>query len=105
MGWLSGISSKRSAEFARTLVDKIYRQFPPASEPQLAKKGARRRLEGVIEHIMSDVEQFNKEIRPGWIGKARLGNALLWGLRERGYSKEFAEAITTGIVKLLASSK
>jgi len=97
--------SKRPTDFAKTLVDKIYRQFPPASEPQLAKKGARRRLEGVIEHIMSDVEDFNREMRLGWIGKARLGNALLWGLKERGYSKEFAEAVTTGIVKLLAASK
>lgn len=103
MGLFSGAVSKRPVEFAEAMVDKIIRQFPPASEPQLAKKGAQRRLEGVVEHIMNDLEAFQKEARLGWIGKARLGNAFRWKLSERGYSKQFAEALTEGIIKHIAA--
>lgn len=105
MGFFTGMLSARPGEFAGTMVDKICRQFPPASEPQLAKKGAQRRLEGVIEHVMKDLDAFQQEMQLGWIGKARLGNALLWKLTERGFSKQFSEAITEGIIKYLAAKR
>lgn len=105
MGWFTGMLSRRPGEFAEVMVDKICRQFPPASEPQLAKKGAQRRLEGVLEHIMNDLDAFQKEMQLGWIGKARLGNALLWKLTDRGFSKQFAEAVTEGIIKYLAAKR
>jgi len=105
MGWLTGALSRRPAEFAAAMADKIARQFPPSAEGQLAKKGVQRRLQGIIDHIVDDLDGFHKEMRLGWIGKARLGNALLWGLQDRGYSKEFAEAVTEGIVKYLAAKR
>lgn len=103
MGLFSGMMSSRPVEFADAMVEKIARQFPPASEPQLAKKGAQRRLEGVLEHIMKDLEGFQQEARLGWIGKARLGNAFRWKLSDRGYSKQFVEALTEGIIKHIAA--
>lgn len=104
MSFISDIISKRPAEFAETMVDKIARQFPPASEAQLAKKGAQRRLESILEHIMRDLDSFQKETRLGWIGKARLGNEFRWKLTDRGYSKQFAEALTEGIIKRIAAA-
>lgn len=103
MGLFAGMVSKRPVEFAEAIAEKIARQFPPTSEPQLAKKGAQRRLEGVLEHIMSDLDAFQKEMEIGWIGKARLGNAFRWKLIDRGYSKQFVEALTDGIIKHIAS--
>lgn len=103
MGFFTGTFSKRPIEFAEAMVDKICRQFPPASEPQLAKKGAQRRLEGVLEHIMKDVDAFQNEMQLGWIGKARLGNAFRWKLVDRGFSHSFAEALTEGIIKHIAT--
>lgn len=105
MSLMSGMLSKRPVEFANAMVEKIARQFPPTSEPQLAKKGAQRRLEGVLEHIMTDIEAFQKEAKLGWIGKARLGNTFRWKLAERGYSKQFVEALTEGIIKHIAITK
>lgn len=102
MGFFSDLTSKRPVEFAEAMVEKIAKQFPPTSEPQLAKKGAQRRLEGIVEHIMTDIEVFQKEMRLGWIGKARLGNAFRWKLTDRGYSAHFAEALTEGIVRHIA---
>lgn len=103
MGFFSGVFSSRPVEFAEVLVDKICRQFPPASEPQLAKKGAQRRLEGVLEHIMNDLDAFQREMHLGWIGKARLGNAFRWRLVDRGFSQKFAEALTEGVIKHIAT--
>lgn len=103
MGMFTGMLSKRPVEFAEAMVEKIARQFPPTSEPQLAKKGAQRRLGAILELIMKDLEAFQNEMHLGWIGKARLGNAFRWSLSDRGYSKEFVEALTEGIVTQIAS--
>lgn len=103
MGFFSGMVSKQPVEFAEAIVEKIARQFPPASEPQLAKKGAKRRLEGVLEHIISDLDTFQKQAHLGWVGKARLGNAFRWKLTDLGYSEQFVEALTEGIIKHIAA--
>lgn len=103
MGFLSGVFSNRPVEFAEMIAEKVIRQFPPTSEPQLVKKGAKRRLEGVLEHVIDDLDAFHKEMQLGWIGKARLGNAFRWKLADRGYSKQFVEALTEGIIKHIAS--
>lgn len=105
MSFFSDITSRRPGEFAEAMAQKIARQFPPTSEPQLAKKGAQRRLEAVLELIMKDLDAFQREARLGWIGKARLGNAFRWKLTDRGYSKQFSEALTEGIIKRIAINK
>jgi hypothetical protein len=53
---------------------------------------------------MNDLVSFQKEHQLGWIGKARLGNAFRWALTEKGYSKEFVEALTDGVVRNIATS-
>ena len=103
MGFFKGVISSVPQQFAQQLADKIERQFPPKREPQLTKKGAQRRLEGVLQPIMSDLLSFQKEHQLGWIGKARLGNAFRWALAEKGYSKEFVEALTTGAIRTIST--
>lgn len=103
MGFFTGTFSALPQTFALQLVEKIHRQFPPKSEPQLAKKGAQRRLEGVIQPIMNDLTAFQKEHRLGLIGKARLGNTFRWALIEKGYSQGFAEALTEGIIRTIST--
>lgn len=105
MSIFSDMISKRPQEFAEEIAQKIARQFPPSSEPQLAKKGAQRRLEAVIELIMKDLDAFQQQEHLGWIGKARLGNAFRWKLTDSGYSKQFAEALTEGIIKRITLVK
>jgi hypothetical protein len=86
------------------MAEKVERQFPPKSEPQLVKKGAQRRLEGVLNPIIDDLVSFQKQNQLGWIGKARVGNAFRWALTEKGYSKEFVEALTEGVVRTIATA-
>lgn len=99
MSIFSDIFSREPVVFAETLAEKIQRQFPPSVEPQLVKKGAQRRLEGVLEPIMKDIEAFRSGSKPGWIGKARFGNAFRWKLKDSGYSEQFVEALTEGVIK------
>ena len=105
MGFFTGTFSRRPVEFANKLADTIACQFPPSSEPQLAKKGAQRRLEGVLSPVMDDLLAFQKEQELGWIGKARLGNAFRWNLTEKGYSKQFVEALTEGVIERITLAR
>jgi hypothetical protein len=105
MGFFTGMVSPLPQQFALKMAEKVERQFPPKSEPQLAKKGAQRRLEGVLQPIMNDLVGFQREHQLGWIGKARLGNAFRWALAEKGYSKEFVEALTEGVVRTITTTK
>lgn len=105
MGFLKGALSSLPQTFALQLAEKIERQFPPKSEPQLAKKGTQRRLEGVLQPIMNDLVGFQRANQLGWIGKARLGNAFRWALTEKGYSKEFVEALTEGVIRTVTTTK
>jgi len=104
MGFFTGMASALPQQFALQLAEKIERQFPPKSEPQLGKKGVQRRLEGVLNPILDDLVSFQKQHQLGWIGKARVGNAFRWALTEKGYSKEFVEALTEGVVRTISSS-
>lgn len=103
MGFFTGAVSNVPRTFAEAMAEKIVRQFPPQSEPLLAKKGVKRRLEGVIDPLLDDVIQFQTQHRLGWIGKARLGNAFRWALTEKGYSESFVEALTEGVVRTIAT--
>ena len=105
MSFFKGMFSPLPQTFAQQIAEKIERQFPAKSEPQLAKKGAQRRLEGVLQPIMNDLVGFQRENQLGWIGKARLGNAFRWALAEKGYSKEFVEALTEGVVRTITTTK
>lgn len=105
MGFFSGILGSAPIEFANILLDKIEQQFPSKVEGNLVKKGVQRRLESVLENVMQELISFQKKNKLGWIGKARLGNAVHWGLRDRGYSKEFSEAVTESIVKTISAVK
>lgn len=103
MSFFSDIFSKITTTFADELVEKIVRQFPPVAEGQLNKKGAQRRLENILEHVMKDIDAFQQKNHVGWIGKARFGNAVRWKLIEKGYSKQFSEAITEGVIRQITS--
>lgn len=105
MSFFTGAMSPLPLTFATQIAAKVERQFPPKSEPQLAKKGAQRRLEGVLQPIMNDLVGFQREHQLGWIGKARLGNAFKWALTEKGYSKEFVDALTEGVVRTIATTR
>jgi hypothetical protein len=92
-------------EFAHKLADKIAKHFPPSGEVKLAKQGGQRRLGGVVETVFGDLEVWQGEAHPGWIRKARFGNAFRWRLVELAYSREFVDALTEGVVTHLSTQR
>jgi hypothetical protein len=105
MSFFADVFSPLPKTFGAQMADRIERQFPAATESKLVKAGARRRLEGVLNPIKEELETFQRTHRLGWIGKAKLANEFRWAMTEKGYSKEFVDALTEGVVSIVATVK
>lgn len=101
MGFFDSVFSNAPKGLALDLADKVAKQFPPTSEKQLDKKGAQRRLEGVVSALMRDIEAVQAQSKFNWIAKARFGTAFKWALLDKGYSKSFSDALTEGVIRSL----
>ena len=104
MGFFTGALSALPKTFAEEMARRVELQFPPKSEPQLAKPGAQKRLAGILKPILDDLVTFQKQHQLGWIGKARVGNTFRWALAEKGYSKEFVERLTESVIRTITTS-
>lgn len=102
MGLLDMFLPRVDIDFAHSLAEKISRQFPPASENKLAKKGGQRRLEAILQTVMDDITVFQRQHSLGWFRKARLGNSFRWRLTDLGYSEGFVKALTDGLIHHIA---
>ena len=91
-------------EFAREIANKIARHYPVSVEAKLKTMGGKKRLGGVVEAVFDDVDRYQTQSRMGWMRKARFGNELKWRLKEVGYSEDFVDALTEGVVTHLAMS-
>lgn len=105
MSFFDRFFPRADVNFAAELADKIAKHFPPSGETKLAKQGGQRRLGSVVETVLADLEEWQRSDRLGWLRKARFGNAFRWRLVELGYSKEFVEALTEGVVTHLSIRK
>ncbi len=101
---LERIFPQADLEFAREIATKIARHYPVSVEAKLKTVGGKKRLSGVVEAVFDDLERYQAQARMGWMRKARFGNELKWRLKEVGYSEEFVDALTEGIVTHLAMS-
>lgn len=101
---LEKIFPMADVEFAREIAHKIARHYPVSVEAKLKTAGGKKRLGGVVEAVFDDVERYQAQSHMGWLRKARFGNELKWRLKEAGYSEEFVDALTEGIVTHLAMS-
>ncbi len=89
--------------FAREIASKITTHYPAKNEIKLKTPGGKKRLGGVIEAVMSDVNKYQLQKNMGWIRKARFGNEIKWQLKDNGYSIEFIDALVNGIVTYLTT--
>lgn len=101
---LEKIFPESDLEFAREIANKIARHYPVSVEAKLKTAGGKKRLGGVVEAVFDELERYQVQSRMGWMRKARFGNELKWRLKEVGYSEEFVNALTEGIVTHLAMS-
>lgn len=88
----------RIDEFAKQLADDIAKRFPPALDQQPGKRPSINRLTRIVEDACAKAAAFQTEHRLGWLGKAKLGNAVRWELVALGYQKDFVDLATEAII-------
>jgi hypothetical protein len=91
--------------FASQLVENIANRYPAQIDNDRSKRPSEARLTRIVEEVCDKAVAFKRERKLGWLGKARLGNALRWQLKEKGYQSDFIELATEALVVSLARSK
>jgi hypothetical protein len=91
-------SSKDVDQFAKSLAVEISKRYPPSLDRAKEKKISQNRIAKVLEDAYSKAIQFKSERNFGVYRKARLGNTFRWELTELGYSKQFVELATEGMI-------
>jgi hypothetical protein len=95
------IHRKEIDGFATALAQDLGRRFPPKSEER-TDKGAKNQLRAITDRLYGEAVKFHRDRRLGVYGKAKLGNAFRWKLKELGYSHSFVEEVTHELVVRLA---
>lgn len=85
-------------QFARSLTEEIAKRYPPAIDQRKETKISVDRLTRILEGTYSKAIEFQKERKLGLYRKARLLNTFKWTLKELGYSEQFVEVATEGLV-------
>jgi hypothetical protein len=90
-------------KIARAMAEKIILQYPPKVESKLKHQGGRKRLSSILELILAEITLYQTEQKMGWFRKAKFSNEFRWKLAEAGYTAEFVEALTEGVVTHLST--
>jgi hypothetical protein len=99
MGLFGSASGKQVDEFARTLVEEVYRLRAPEGKAGPGNPGVSlRNLEQKVDALFEKATAFRKEHKLGIYKKARLANTFRWELKARGYDDGFIEMITEKLV-------
>lgn len=81
---------------AHTLADLVIAGFP-GNEKKNAKKSLLARAK-LIDNIFSRANQYQKEKKPNFYKKAKLGNVFRWKLLENDFEADFVDDLTHQIL-------
>ena len=99
MGLFGGVSGKDVDQFARSLAQDIAKRYPPAMDKGTAeRKISQKRLSAILEDSFGRAMAFKNQHKLGVYKKARLSNTFRWELQEIGYTSQFIETATEGLV-------
>ena len=99
MKLFGGVSGKEVDEFAKSLAQGIAKRYPPGMDQGNAeRKISQKRLTVILEETFGKASVYRDEKKLGVYKKARLSNAFRWELEELGYTKQFVEVATEGLV-------
>lgn len=91
--WFNTMEEKA---FAHTLADLVIAGFP-GNERKNAKKSLLTRAK-LIDHIFLQASQYQKEKKPNFYKKAKLGNIFRWKLLENDFEANFVDDLTHQIL-------
>jgi hypothetical protein len=98
MGIFDRFSSKDVDAFAKSLAVEVSKRYPPSLDRAKEKKISQNRIARVLEDAYNKAIEFRSDRNLGVYRKARLGNTFRWELTELGYSKQFVEVATEGMI-------
>ena len=101
MKLMDKLLGKEVDEFAKELADMVAKRFPPALEKSPERRVSPNRITKVLEDALEKAEDYGKRERLGMYRKARLANAFKWQLKDLGYTDNFVEVATEGLVVYL----
>ncbi len=87
--------------FAKELVFKLTKRYPPTVDQQTNKKPSVNRLTRIVEETLKAAVEFKTSHKLGWLGKSKLANEFRWALTEAGYTKEFVDFATEAMIVYL----
>jgi len=89
--------------FAKGLAALLSKRYPPviANNPEQAVPP--QRVSEILEASFSDASRFQQENRLGLLGRAKLGGAFKWELREIGYGEKFIGFATEKLIEQLTT--
>lgn len=102
MNILAWFSAKDVDGIAKKLADELSKKYPPSSEKDKQKKISEKRLTRILEELYDEAIEFRNNQKLGVYKKARLGNTFRWELHNLGYSDEFVNVATEGMVVYLS---
>jgi hypothetical protein len=98
MGLFGSVSGKEVDAFAKTLAVDVSKRYPPALDKGGQRRVSQKRLTSILEETFAKAVEFRHQHNLGVYKKARLGNTFRWELEELGYSKQFIEVATEGLI-------
>jgi hypothetical protein len=98
MALFGSVSSKQVDEFSKSLAQGLAKRYPPLLDKDGERKLSQKRLTAILEDTYQKAVEFKRQHRLGVYKKARLGNTFRWELEELGYSKQFIDTATEGLV-------
>ncbi|HKQ28434.1 MAG TPA: hypothetical protein VJT77_07515 [Burkholderiales bacterium] len=101
MGLLDKMLGRDVDDFAKELAQMVAKRFPPALEKSPERRVSPNRITKVLEDALEKAADYGKSRRLGMYKKARLANAFKWQLKDLGYSDNFIEVATEGLVVYL----
>ena len=87
--------------FAKSLAERITARYPPVIANNPEQTVSQKRISEILEATFSDTLQFQRGNQPGLLGRAKLGNAFKWELRELGYEEKFVDFATEKLIEQL----
>lgn len=98
---LSWFLNPEISETATAIARSIATRYPPSMDTAAVKRISPSRMEKILEDAYAKAVEFNRNKKMGWFSKARFGNVFRWELKELGYTPEFIEVATEGLIVYL----
>ena len=92
-------------EFGKQLAEDIRLRYPPTVANDPNRRVSIDRLTAILNSAFEQAAKFGGEQKLGYFKKAKLGNSFRWELKEAGYSTEFVELATEGLIVFITDSK